>query len=246
DHEVVGSLTRLFAHLGIGADLTADDALQPAENALGDRGRAHRDASDDPLVFADATSLHVERRRYDDGRLDGHRTLLNRGGLDVTVCSSLACDGLACTPPPSARIIPPSMTQLVVAPAPSPVTPRLTRSLIGKKLLMAVTGVILFLFVVLHLLDLTFGRANPSFVPGDVYHNLVASFARWPVAAAYMAAMVVLGLHIYHGLWSAFQTLGVNRPPTAGWRRGGAALIALLITAGYVSIPAAVLVGMVR
>ena len=107
-------------------------------------------------------------------------------------------------------------------------------------------GVIIFAYVVYHLLDLTFGRANPSFVPGDVYHNLVASFARWPVAAAYMAAMVVLGLHIYHGLWSAFQTLGVNRPPTAGWRRGGAALIALLITAGYVSIPAAVLVGMVR
>jgi len=58
--------------------------------------------------------------------------------------------------------------------------------------------------------------------------------------------MVVLGLHIYHGLWSAFQTLGVNRPPTAGWRRGAAAVIAVLITAGYVSIPAAVLVGMVR
>src|SRR5207247_9254276 len=111
-HEGVARLARLFAHLGIGADLAADDALPPAENALGDRGRAHRDASDDPLVFADATSLHVERRRYDDGRLDGHRTLLNRGGLDVTVCSSLACDGLAGTPPPAATITPPPLRQL--------------------------------------------------------------------------------------------------------------------------------------
>src|SRR3989442_7155115 len=110
----------------MGADFAADDALQAAENALSDRGRAHRDASDDPLVFADATSLHVERRRYDAGRIDGHRTLLNRRGLDVTVCSSLACDGLACMPPPSARIIPPSMTHLVVAP--SPVSPSLSRS----------------------------------------------------------------------------------------------------------------------
>ena len=107
-------------------------------------------------------------------------------------------------------------------------------------------GVLIFVYVVYHLLDLTFGRANPSFVPGDVYHNLVASFERWPVAAAYVAAMVVLGLHVYHGLWSAFQTLGVNRPPTARWRRGAAAVDALLITAGYVSIRVAVVAGMVR
>src|SRR3989442_11601114 len=166
DHEVVGGLPRLSPHRVRAADLPADDALHPAENALGDRGRAHRDASDDPLVFADATSLHVERRRYDDGRLDGHRTLLNRGGLDVTVCSSLACDGLACTPPPSARIIPPSMTQLVVAP--SPVTPRLARSLIGKKVLMAVTSVILFLFVVLHLLG------NLQVIEGPAHVNAYA------------------------------------------------------------------------
>src|SRR2546427_2723253 len=49
------------------------------------------------------------------------------------------------------------------------------------------------------LLDLTFGRVNPSFVPGDVYHNVVTSLRVWPVAAAYIAAMVVLGLHLYHG-----------------------------------------------
>src|SRR3989475_8932940 len=91
------------------------------------------------------------------------------------------------------------------------------------------------------LLDLTFGRVNPSFVPGDVYHNVVASLRVGPAAAAYVAAMVVLGLHLYHGAWSALQTLGLNRSPTGGWRRGTAAAIAALIAGAYISIPVAVL-----
>jgi len=107
-------------------------------------------------------------------------------------------------------------------------------------------GVIILVYVIYHLLDFTFGRVNPSFVPGDVYHNVVASFRMWPVSAAYVVAMLVVGLHIYHGLWSAGQTLGVNRPPTVGWRRGVAAVIAVLIAGGYISIPVAVLSGLVR
>src|SRR2546430_4229044 len=88
-------------------------------------------------------------------------------------------------------------------------------------------GVLIFLYVIYHLLDFTFGRVNPGFVPGDVYHNVVASLRVWPVAAAYIAAMVVLGLHLYHGTWSALQTLGLNPPPTGRWRRGAAAAIAV-------------------
>lgn len=107
-------------------------------------------------------------------------------------------------------------------------------------------GALIFLYVIYHLLDFTFGAVNPSFVPGDVYHNVVASFRVWPVAAAYVAAMVVLGLHLYHGVWSAWQTLGLNRPPTGGWRRGVAAAIAVLIAGAYISIPAAVLAGVLR
>jgi succinate dehydrogenase / fumarate reductase cytochrome b subunit len=107
-------------------------------------------------------------------------------------------------------------------------------------------GVLILGYVVYHLLDLSFGPANPRFVPGDAYHNLVASLARWPVAAAYGFAMLAVGLHLYHGLWSAGQTLGLNRPPTSAWRRGSAALIAGLITVGYLSIPVAVLSGLVR
>lgn len=107
-------------------------------------------------------------------------------------------------------------------------------------------GLLIFLYVVYHLLDLTFGRVNPSFVPGDVYHNVLASMQVWPVAIAYIAAMVVLGLHLYHGTWSALQTLGLNRPPTDGWRRGTAAALAVLVAGLYISIPVAVLAGIVR
>jgi succinate dehydrogenase / fumarate reductase, cytochrome b subunit len=107
-------------------------------------------------------------------------------------------------------------------------------------------GVIIVVYVIYHLLDLTFGRVNPSFVRGDVYHNLVASFQRWPVSLGYIVAVLVVGLHCYHGLWSALQTLGLNRPPTSAWRRGVAGAVAAAITAGYIAIPLAVLGGVVR
>jgi succinate dehydrogenase / fumarate reductase cytochrome b subunit len=107
-------------------------------------------------------------------------------------------------------------------------------------------GVALLAYVVYHLLDLTFGTANPAFVPGDAYGNLLESLRRPGVAVAYIAAMVVLGLHLYHGLWSALQTLGLLTPPTERWRRSAAAAFAALIVAGYVSIPLAVLAGVVH
>lgn len=107
-------------------------------------------------------------------------------------------------------------------------------------------GVIILLYVIYHLLDLTFGSVNPDFIPGDVYHNLVVSFARVPVSVAYMVAVVAVALHVYHGLWSALQTLGLNRPPTSGWRRGVAGTVAVLLAGGYLAIPVAVLAGAVR
>src|SRR2546423_1783654 len=60
-------------------------------------------------------------------------------------------------------------------------------------------GVLIVLYVIYHLLDLTFGRVNPSFVPGDVYHNVVASLRVWPVAGAHIGAMVALRPDPYHG-----------------------------------------------
>jgi succinate dehydrogenase / fumarate reductase cytochrome b subunit len=101
------------------------------------------------------------------------------------------------------------------------------------------TGAIVALFVVFHLLDLTWGTANPDFRTGDPYHNVVASFQRWPVAVAYVVANLALATHLYHGGWSLFQTMGwVGR-----WRRPFAAAFAAVIAVGNVSFPIAVLVG---
>ncbi|HET7789479.1 MAG TPA: succinate dehydrogenase cytochrome b subunit [Gemmatimonadales bacterium] len=107
-------------------------------------------------------------------------------------------------------------------------------------------GVLLILFVVYHLLDLTFGRLNPAYVDGDVYHNVVASFSVPLVAGFYILAMAALGLHLYHGLWSGLQTLGLHRRPTDRWRRSLAAAIAVLVFLGFISVPVAVLAGVVR
>ena len=73
-------------------------------------------------------------------------------------------------------------------------------------------GVILFAFIVFHLLTLTLGRLQPDYRPGDVYHNLVAGFQVWPVALFYVVAMVLLALHLDHGVWSLCQTLGLSHP----------------------------------
>jgi succinate dehydrogenase / fumarate reductase cytochrome b subunit len=62
----------------------------------------------------------------------------------------------------------------------------------------------------------------------------------------YVVAVVAVALHVYHGLWSALQTLGLNRPPTSGWRRGVAAAVAVAIGGGYIAIPLAVLAGVLR
>ena len=111
---------------------------------------------------------------------------------------------------------------------------------------MRVGGVLLLAYVTYHLLDLTFGTVNPGFVPGDAYGNLVRTFQRVPVSLGYIGAMVVLGLHLHHGTWSALQTLGLLTAPTERLRRGLVAGFAAAIVAGYVAIPLAVLAGVLR
>lgn len=106
-------------------------------------------------------------------------------------------------------------------------------------------GVIVLLFVLYHLADLTFGWVNPDFVPGDVYHNMVAGFSVWWVSAFYMVAQVALAFHLYHGLWSLFQSLGWSHPAINDWRRRFAATFAVVVAVGNLSFPLAVLSGLV-
>lgn len=108
------------------------------------------------------------------------------------------------------------------------------------------SGPLLAAFVVYHLLHLTVGSVHHDFVAGDVYHNVVAGFRVWPVAAFYIACMLALGLHMYHGVWSMLQTLGLEHPRYNAWRRAAAAFFTLIVVIGNVSIPVAVLTGVVR
>ena len=107
-------------------------------------------------------------------------------------------------------------------------------------------GVILLLFVLYHLAHLTLGWVHPDFVAGRVYQNVVVGFQVGWVSAFYIAANLALGLHLYHGLWSFFQTLGWNQPALNPWRRRFATLFAVVVTLGNVSFPIAVLLGVVR
>jgi len=107
------------------------------------------------------------------------------------------------------------------------------------------TGVIIGLYIVFHLADLTWGFANPDFVRGAAYDNLVASFERWPVAVIYVVANIALGIHLFHGGWSMFQSLGMNSPRYNNARRIFAAGFAVTVAGINCVFPIAVLVGIV-
>ncbi len=106
-------------------------------------------------------------------------------------------------------------------------------------------GVIILLFVIYHILHFTTGTAHQNFIEGDVYHNVVSGFQVWYVSAVYIAAMVALGFHLYHGVWSMFQTLGLNSSKWNGLLRGLSVLTALIVAGGNILIPVAVLAGLV-
>lgn len=108
------------------------------------------------------------------------------------------------------------------------------------------SGVILLLFIVYHLMHFTWGNAHPRFVPGDVFHNLVIGFQSWAVSGFYIAAMVALGLHLYHGVWSMMQTVGLSHPRYDHLRHAFATLVAVVVVAGNISFPLAVLTGLLH
>jgi len=111
------------------------------------------------------------------------------------------------------------------------------------------SGVILALFVVYHLLHLTAGAIG--FQPGEfhhlsVYNNLVAGFSVWYVSLFYVLAMAFLCLHLDHGVWSMLQTLGWNNARMTPALRAVSRVVALVVFAGFISVPVAVLAGWVR
>ena len=108
----------------------------------------------------------------------------------------------------------------------------------GPARLMMLSGLLLLLFVVFHLLQFTFGVIGGApFVDGAVYANLYYVFHRWFFAALYVVVMAALALHVNHGVWSLFQTLGLDNPDRNRCFRLLATLSAIALFVGFASVP---------
>lgn len=115
-------------------------------------------------------------------------------------------------------------------------------------------GVLLLVFIVVHILHFTTETVDPGRARGmvdihgnrDVYGNVVASFHVWWVAAFYIIAMIALGLHLYHGAWSSLRTLGYARPSPHPLHRRVALGVAIVVWIGFTLVPVGVIAGVIR
>jgi len=112
--------------------------------------------------------------------------------------------------------------------------------------IMIVSGLGLGLFIIYHILHMTTGALHHDFSHHDIYSNMGGAFSIWWVTLIYVSAMAALGYHLYHGVWSVFQTLGLNHPKYNFWRRVIAVGSAVTLAIGYIAIPVAVYVGVLR
>jgi succinate dehydrogenase / fumarate reductase, cytochrome b subunit len=114
-------------------------------------------------------------------------------------------------------------------------------------------GVILLFFIIYHIMNLTLGIVG--YAPGGyrhedaegfhAYSNVINAFSNPLATIFYVIAMLALGMHLYHGFWSMFQTLGLNNYRTDRILRIGAGAVAVLLTLGFIVVPLAVLFGIV-
>ena len=110
---------------------------------------------------------------------------------------------------------------------------------------MIISGAVLFVFIVLHVVQFRFG---PSVHEGyvtqlaneqvrDLDRLVVETFKQVPFVIGYMAVMVVLGLHLRHGFWSAFQSLGALNPRLRALAFSGGTVVAVLLALGFFILP---------
>lgn len=109
-------------------------------------------------------------------------------------------------------------------------------------------GLALGLFVLFHLANFTWGWIHPgyTYVRGSVYANVVGNFNQWWMVLIYLAALAALGLHVYHGSWSIFQTFGATSRRWDRVIRRSAATVAVVLFVGFASVPVGVLVGAIK
>jgi len=107
-------------------------------------------------------------------------------------------------------------------------------------------GVILGLFIVWHLLDMTTGTVHPGFQAGHPYANVLGTFQHWYSNVIYIVAMLALGLHIQHGFWSASQTLGVGSVKRDRMLKVTGVIVAWVLALGFIAVPVGVMIGLVK
>jgi succinate dehydrogenase / fumarate reductase cytochrome b subunit len=111
---------------------------------------------------------------------------------------------------------------------------------------MKLTGPLILVFVVYHILHMTTGTVHPDFKEGAVYHNLVTGLSVTWVALFYVVAMLALAFHVWHGFWSMLQTVGASHPRWNPLRKCLAIAFTLLVCGGFAAVPLAVLAGVLR
>jgi succinate dehydrogenase / fumarate reductase cytochrome b subunit len=111
---------------------------------------------------------------------------------------------------------------------------------------MRLTGPLLLAFIVYHILHLTTGTVHPDYHEGDVYENLVSGLSVVWVSVFYLLAMAALAFHLWHGVWSLFQTLGSSQPRYHSLGRRFATVFTLLVALGFAVVPMGVLAGFIK
>ena len=112
------------------------------------------------------------------------------------------------------------------------------------------SGPIVGAFVIFHILHLTVGAVLPTRDVGglaitpDVRYNVISGFQNYAVSGFYIFAMILLCMHLYHGMWSMFQSMGISHPRYTGKLKRDAAILSILIAIGNCSIPIAVITGL--
>jgi succinate dehydrogenase / fumarate reductase cytochrome b subunit len=106
------------------------------------------------------------------------------------------------------------------------------------------SGPIVLAFIIYHLLHFTVGTVHPDFRELKPYENVVAGFSNPVVSIAYIVSMLLLGMHLYHGLWSMFQTLGAAHPRYTPKLKAFAKLFTVIVVLGFIAVPIAVLAGL--
>ena len=111
---------------------------------------------------------------------------------------------------------------------------------------MRITGVVILAYLVFHLFDLSWTGTGATFVRGEVHHNLRESLQRPWVAAAYAVANIALAVHLFHGTWSMFQSMGLNNPRYNYIRRQVAVGMSLIVGIPNVLFPLLIVTKVVK